>query len=93
MEQGTIQIYCRVRPTKPSIRISDDRYWIKNPEIIDKNDPDSVPKLGFFIPKDLASGMINNQRENYEFRFDRVFGMNTKQGILLKLTYQRKYLV
>jgi kinesin family protein 6/9 len=81
--QATIQIYCRVRPTKPHVRISDDRYWIKNPEIIDKNDPDSVPKLGFFIPKDFGSGMINNQKENYEFRFDRVFGMDTKQGTLL----------
>lgn len=76
---STIQIYCRVRPLKGNTTIANGRYWSRNPEVVDPNDPDAVPKIGFFIPKDQSAGMVNNQRENYDFKFDRVFDMATKQ--------------
>lgn len=76
---GTIQIYCRVRPLKPNIKVSDGRYWTRNPEIVDENDPDSIPKIGFHIPKDQSAGMVNNQRENFDFKFDKVFDMDARQ--------------
>ena len=45
---------------------------------IDEDDS-GYPKLSFVVPKDLASGFINNKKEEYSFRFDRLFDQYTKQ--------------
>jgi kinesin family protein 6/9 len=78
-DSSTIQIYCRVRPIKPNNRIEQGRYWTRNPEVVDEKDPDAIPKIGFYIPRDLSAGMINNSRENFEFKFNRVFDMDARQ--------------
>ncbi|KAI9004755.1 P-loop containing nucleoside triphosphate hydrolase protein [Gaertneriomyces semiglobifer] len=71
---STIQIYARVRPTRPNskLHITPERYWCSS------GDQDQH-HVGFRIPKDQAAGMINNQREVYDFKFDRVFDMDAKQ--------------
>ncbi|KAJ3128891.1 Kinesin- protein 6 [Nowakowskiella sp. JEL0407] len=79
-QQTNIKIYARVRPpqiTKSHARLhlSGNRYWVKE----NNAETESKQKIGFRVPKDQAQGLINNQRENYEFRFDWVFDVDTGQ--------------
>ncbi|KAJ3149071.1 Kinesin- protein 6 [Geranomyces variabilis] len=77
---ATIQIYARVRPVRANSKtqISSDRYWCNNPAgNVDASS--APPRIGFRVPKDQAAGMINNQREAYDFRFDRIFDMDSGQ--------------
>ncbi|KAJ3017417.1 Kinesin- protein 6 [Thoreauomyces humboldtii] len=75
---ATIQIYARVRPARANSKLPIDpnRYWC-NPASQDQDG--SKPRIGFHVPKDQAAGMINNQRESYDFRFDRVFDRDVGQ--------------
>uniref|UniRef100_A0AAR2KGS5 Kinesin-like protein n=1 Tax=Pygocentrus nattereri TaxID=42514 RepID=A0AAR2KGS5_PYGNA len=41
--------------------------------------PLSGGRLEFVVPRDLADGFINNKRESYRFRFQKVFDQVTKQ--------------
>jgi kinesin family protein 6/9 len=53
-ENANIDIFLRVKPVpRPS-----DKLFIDNNE----------NKLEFVIPRSLAQGFVNNQREHYEFR-------------------------
>ena len=72
----TIQIFVRVRPTRKNSSASIGKYWLANPALVDEND---FPKIGFHIPKDQNAGMVNNQKEDFEFKFDKVFDVNTQQ--------------
>ncbi|KAJ3176997.1 Kinesin- protein 6 [Geranomyces variabilis] len=77
---ATIQIYARVRPVRANSKtqINPDRYWCNNPAgNVDASS--APPRIGFRVPKDQAAGMINNQREAYDFRFDRIFDMDSGQ--------------
>ncbi|KAJ3324728.1 Kinesin- protein 6 [Boothiomyces sp. JEL0866] len=38
-----------------------------------------MEKVGFHVPKDLQQGLINHQKENYEFQFNRVFDTEAGQ--------------
>ncbi|XP_071801723.1 kinesin-like protein KIF6 [Asterias amurensis] len=67
VKQG-IKIFCRIKPTKAKTGLFE----------IDEDDS-GYPKLSFVVPKDLASGFINNKKEEYSFRFDRLFDQYTKQ--------------
>ncbi|KNC96077.1 uncharacterized protein SPPG_08467 [Spizellomyces punctatus DAOM BR117] len=71
---STIQIYARVRPTRPNtkLHVTPERYWC-SPAEQDK------PRIGFRVPRDQVAGLVNNQREVYEFGFDRVFDVTTGQ--------------
>ncbi|TPX57666.1 hypothetical protein PhCBS80983_g03680 [Powellomyces hirtus] len=71
---ATIQIYARVRPARANSKfpVDPDRYWYNAAE-------QDKPRIGFRIPKDQAAGMVNNQREAYDFRFDRIFDMTSGQ--------------
>ncbi|XP_031565280.1 kinesin-like protein KIF6 isoform X2 [Actinia tenebrosa] len=66
VKQG-IKIYARVKPTK----IKTAPYEIYNEE-------DSAC-VTFSVPKDLAEGFINNKKEEYKFRFSRVFDQQCTQ--------------
>ena len=70
--QSTIKIYGRVRPLKKNSKKVSGKYWV------DPSDTNGS-KVGFHIPKDLQTGLINNQRETFEFKFDRVFDQQTQQ--------------
>lgn len=64
-ENSNIDIYVRVKPTsKPSNRLALDT-------------SDNV--LQFNIPRDVAAGLVNNQREHYEFRFNGILTAEAKQ--------------
>ncbi|TPX61137.1 hypothetical protein SpCBS45565_g07339 [Spizellomyces sp. 'palustris'] len=71
---STIQIYARVRPIRPNtkLHVTPERYWC-TPAEQDK------PRIGFRFPRDQVAGLVNNQREVYEFGFDRVFDVTTGQ--------------
>uniref|UniRef100_A0A7N9AJZ0 Kinesin family member 6 n=1 Tax=Mastacembelus armatus TaxID=205130 RepID=A0A7N9AJZ0_9TELE len=38
-----------------------------------------IASLEFMVPRDLADGFINNKRERYKFRFQKVFDQSVKQ--------------
>lgn len=67
MKQG-IQIYARAKPTKQKTGLY---------EIFEDEGGNS--SISFTVPKDLADGYINNKREVYKFRFNKVFDQDCKQ--------------
>ncbi|XP_012938358.1 kinesin-like protein KIF6 [Aplysia californica] len=69
MVKQTIQIFARVKPTKPT---KTGLYEIDE-------DEEGFPRLEVVVPRELASGFINNKKENYKFRFDKVFDQKTNQ--------------
>jgi len=75
-EISTIKIFSRIRPSKYKVP---NRYWITKPEEDVLNEDKPLPKIGFLIPRNESQGLINNQKEKHEFKFDRVFDKDTKQ--------------
>ncbi|XP_077869176.1 LOW QUALITY PROTEIN: kinesin-like protein KIF6 [Saccoglossus kowalevskii] len=67
VKQG-IQIFCRIKPARGKSALYD----------FDDED-DRLSKLCFVVPKDQAEGFINNKKEQYKFKFKRVFDQQTKQ--------------
>ncbi|XP_067841264.1 kinesin-like protein KIF6 isoform X3 [Heptranchias perlo] len=67
MVKQTIQIYARLRPTKKPIAL----YSLAE----DNGDP----VLEYIVPHDAADGFINNKRESYKFKFQRIFDQGAKQ--------------
>lgn len=68
MVKQTIKIFARVKPTKSRVGLYD----------IDDDD-ESIPRLTLSVPRDLKDGFINNKKENYKFRFEKVFDQQAKQ--------------
>ncbi|XP_027732377.1 kinesin-like protein KIF6 isoform X2 [Vombatus ursinus] len=70
MVKQTIQIFARVKPTSR-----------KQPQGIYSVDEDekSVAALEIILPRDLAEGFVNNKRESYKFKFQRIFDQESKQ--------------
>jgi len=63
---STIQVYARLRP---SPKLAKSQITL---------DPTSS-RIEFRVPKESASGYINNKKEIYEFKFNQLFDTNTKQ--------------
>uniref|UniRef100_W5NKR9 Kinesin-like protein n=1 Tax=Lepisosteus oculatus TaxID=7918 RepID=W5NKR9_LEPOC len=68
MVKQTIQIFARVKPAKRSTAV----YSVDH----DEHGSSSVE---FLVPRDLADGFINNKKESYRFRFQKVFDQGAKQ--------------
>ncbi|KAM6969521.1 kinesin-like protein KIF6 [Tautogolabrus adspersus] len=68
MVKQTIQIFGRIKPTRntPAVYSVD-------------NEDQAGASLEFVIPRDLADGFVNNKRECYRFRFQKVFDQAAKQ--------------
>ncbi|XP_062981684.1 kinesin-like protein KIF6 [Elgaria multicarinata webbii] len=70
MVKQTIQIYARVKPLgrkqPPGIYSVDE-------------DETSTFSLEIIVPRDLADGFVNNKRESYKFKFQKVFNQESKQ--------------
>ncbi|XP_020503678.2 kinesin-like protein KIF6 [Labrus bergylta] len=68
MVKQTIQIFGRIKPTRntPAVYSVD-------------NEDQTGASLEFVIPRDLADGFVNNKRECYRFRFQKVFDQAAKQ--------------
>jgi hypothetical protein len=86
-QTGSIKIFVRVRPPRPNskLKATPGRYWTHNPQTapnpstVDPTDPEDQPRIGFHIPKEESAGLINNQKETYDYRFHRVFDRETTQ--------------
>lgn len=68
MVKQTIKIFARVKPTKSRVGLYE----------IDDDD-EAIPRLTLSVPRDLKDGFINNKKENYKFRFEKVFDQQAKQ--------------
>ncbi|XP_026159046.1 kinesin-like protein KIF6 isoform X2 [Mastacembelus armatus] len=68
MVKQTIQIFARLKPTKKSTAV----YSMATED-------HTSASLEFMVPRDLADGFINNKRERYKFRFQKVFDQSVKQ--------------
>ncbi|XP_025053632.1 kinesin-like protein KIF6 isoform X3 [Alligator sinensis] len=69
MGKQAIPIYARVKPLARRQRagiysIEEDR---------------SASSLEIIVPRDLADGFVNNKRESYKFKFQKIFDQETKQ--------------
>ncbi|XP_066559500.1 kinesin-like protein KIF6 isoform X2 [Amia ocellicauda] len=68
MVKQTIQIFARVKPTKKASAV----YSVED-------DEQGGCSLEFLVPRDLADGFVNNKKENYRFRFQKVFDQGAQQ--------------
>ncbi|XP_070776779.1 kinesin-like protein KIF6 [Enoplosus armatus] len=68
MVKQTIQIFGRIKPTKKTTAVYS----------VDNEEPTGA-SLEFVVPRDLADGFVNNKRECYKFRFQKVFDHAVKQ--------------
>ncbi|XP_039553834.1 kinesin-like protein KIF6 isoform X1 [Passer montanus] len=47
---------------------------------VDNEEP--LPSLEIAVPRDLADGFINNKRESYKFKFQKIFDQEAKQDVI-----------
>ncbi|XP_061221978.1 kinesin-like protein KIF6 isoform X6 [Neopsephotus bourkii] len=73
MAKETIRVYARVKPLgrgqQAGIYSIDD-------------DEKSLSTLEVIVPHDLADGVINNKRESYKFKFEKIFDQEAKQDVV-----------
>nr|XP_011752974.1 kinesin-like protein KIF6 isoform X2 [Macaca nemestrina] len=43
-----------------------------------------IPSLEIILPRDLADGFVNNKRESYKFKFQRIFDQDAKQETIFE---------
>lgn len=60
-----IEIFLRIKPSKASSGFFD---WEDDQNVFQYN-----------LPKNVASGLVNNTKTNYKFKFDSVIGMESSQ--------------
>ncbi|KAM4835057.1 kinesin-like protein KIF6 isoform 3-T3 [Thomomys bottae] len=75
MVKQTIQIFARVKP--PARKHQLGIYSIDEDEKL-------TPSLEIILPHDLADGFVNNKRESYKFKFQRIFDQDAKQEIVFE---------
>ncbi|NXV20810.1 KIF6 protein, partial [Cepphus grylle] len=73
MVKETIRVYARVKPLgrrqQAGIYSVDD-------------DEKPLSSLEIIVPRDLADGFINNKRESYKFKFQKIFDQEAKQDVV-----------
>ncbi|NXE35433.1 KIF6 protein, partial [Ptilorrhoa leucosticta] len=72
MVKETIRVYARVKPL--GRRQQAGSYSVA--------DEEPLPSLEITVPRDLADGFINNKRESYKFKFQKIFGQEAKQDVI-----------
>ncbi|NWY63693.1 KIF6 protein, partial [Erithacus rubecula] len=72
MVKETIRVYARVKP--PGRRQPAGSYSVDNVE--------PLSSLEITVPRDLADGFINNKRESYKFKFQKIFNQEAKQDVI-----------
>ena len=70
MVKSTIQIFCRVKPPR--------RKQVLGLYDIDASE-NGGENLAFQLPKEAAGGYVNNTRDSFKGRFQRIFDVDTKQ--------------
>lgn len=63
-----IQIFCRIRPTKKTTGHCEFG-----------EGEDGLPTFNITVPRSEASGVVNNKRETFSFKFSHVFDQDSKQ--------------
>ncbi|KAI9159555.1 hypothetical protein H9P43_008895 [Blastocladiella emersonii ATCC 22665] len=77
-----IRIFARIRPRKVNTKIRSTSDGNAGSKVqVDGPLPgdDGAPQLHFHVPRDETLGSINNTKEHFGFRFDRVFDGSTTQ--------------
>ncbi|TRZ17730.1 hypothetical protein HGM15179_009395 [Zosterops borbonicus] len=72
MVKETIRVYARVKPL--GRRQQAGSYSVDNEE--------PLPSLEITVPRDLTDGFINNKRESYRFKFQKIFDQEAKQDVI-----------
>ncbi|KAM7061722.1 kinesin-like protein KIF6 isoform 2-T2 [Acridotheres tristis] len=72
MVKETIRVYARVKPL--GRRQPAGIYSADNEE--------PLSSLEITVPRDLAGGFINNKRESYKFKFQKIFNQEAKQDVI-----------
>ncbi|NWH30314.1 KIF6 protein, partial [Chloropsis hardwickii] len=72
MVKETIRVFARVKPL--GRRQQTGSYSVDNEE--------PLPSLEISVPRDLADGFINNKRESYKFKFQKIFDQEAKQDVI-----------
>ncbi|XP_050804451.1 kinesin-like protein KIF6 isoform X4 [Gopherus flavomarginatus] len=75
MVKQTIQIYARLKPL--ARRQQAGIYSVGE-------DEKSVSSLEIIVPRDLADGFVNNKRESYKFKFQKIFDQEVKQDAVFE---------
>uniref|UniRef100_A0A8C0K4X8 Kinesin-like protein n=1 Tax=Canis lupus dingo TaxID=286419 RepID=A0A8C0K4X8_CANLU len=75
MVKQTIQIFARVKPT-----VRKQQQGIYS---IDE-DEKLTPNLEIILPRDLADGFVNNKRESYKFKFQKIFDQGASQETIFE---------
>ncbi|XP_074188974.1 kinesin-like protein KIF6 isoform X1 [Rhinolophus sinicus] len=75
MVKQTIQIFARVKPT--ARKQQQGIYSIDEDEKL-------IPSLEIILPRDLADGFVNNKRESYKFKFQRIFDQDANQETIFE---------
>ncbi|KAF1555235.1 Kinesin-like protein KIF6, partial [Eudyptes schlegeli] len=73
MVKETIRVYARVKP--PGRRQQAGIYSVDD-------DEKSLSSLEIIVPHDLADGFVNNKRESYKFKFQKIFDQEAKQDVV-----------
>ncbi|NWR28922.1 KIF6 protein, partial [Tachuris rubrigastra] len=73
MVKETIRVYARVKPLGR-------RQQAGSYSVDDEEDP--LSSLEITVPRDLADGFVNNKRENYKFKFQKIFDQEAKQDVV-----------
>ncbi|XP_038616796.1 kinesin-like protein KIF6 [Tachyglossus aculeatus] len=77
MVKQTIQIFARVKPSGQ-----------KQPQgiySVDEDEKSTTSELEIIVPRDLADGFVNNKRESYRFRFQKIFDQEAKQEAVFEI--------
>ncbi|XP_045399582.1 kinesin-like protein KIF6 isoform X2 [Lemur catta] len=75
MVKQTIQIFARVKP--PVRKQQQGIYSIDEDEKL-------TSSLEIILPRDLADGFVNNKRESYNFKFQRIFDQDANQETIFE---------
>ncbi|XP_010213489.1 PREDICTED: kinesin-like protein KIF6 [Tinamus guttatus] len=75
MVKETIRVYARVKPL--GRRQQAGIYSVDEEE-------KSVSSLEIIVPRDLADGFVNNKRESYKFKFQKIFDQEAKQDVVFE---------
>ncbi|KAK7904500.1 hypothetical protein WMY93_017107 [Mugilogobius chulae] len=68
MVKHTIQIFARIKPAPKTSAV----YSVEKEDQIGSS-------IEFVVPRDLAQGFVNNKKESYKFRFQKIFDQSAKQ--------------
>ncbi|XP_032299123.1 kinesin-like protein KIF6 isoform X2 [Coturnix japonica] len=74
MVKETIRVYARLKPLGRRQQAG----------IYSVDDETSASSLEITVPRDLADGFINNKRESYKFKFQKVFDQEAKQDVVFE---------